>query len=385
MAAESQVGAVKTGFLPKVAFAAEGNYQLKAISFDLGGSSLSLKPWAYSAGATVSQNIYSGGAVRSQYEAAQIGAEVARHAEKLTIDNILYAADVSYWSLTANYAMLAIAIKNVELLENLYKVVKERYDNGLIAKNDLLMIDTRKKESELQESNLAKKFSAARVDLKVLMGYDLNKKVKLTYEIDKELQTPQEISFEEVLNIRPEYQIASKQIMIAEKNLSLSLSKFRPQVVAGFTGSYGSQMLNITGTGLLNGIAFGQINIPIFEWNKKKHIKAAGYSTINRSTMQQTIVKDQILSQLEKVKINLDITASEVKIAGSALLIAQESLEINTLSYNEGRLTILDVLSSQVSWMLSFNNLISTHLQYKVALAQYNKVTGMYDSIELSR
>lgn len=384
-AADSQVRAVKTGFLPKLAISADGNYQLNTIDFSMGaGAPLSLKPWGYSVGATISQNIYSGGAVRTQYELAQMGAEIAREAERLTIDNIFYVADIHYWSLTANFAMLSIAISNVELLNDLYIIVKNRYEDGLIAKNDLLMIETRKVEAELQRTNLEKRFVASRVDLKVLMGYDINEKVKLIYDIDKESEFPKQVTLEEVLKIRPEYQIASKQILIEKKNLIASLSQFRPQVVAGFTGSYGSQQLNLDGEGFPNGIVFGQVNIPVFEWNKKKHIKAVGNSNINKSTMQQTIVKDEILSQLELVMINLELTASEVKVAVSALSIAQESLDINTLSYNEGRLTVLDVLSSQMSWLLSYNNLISIHLQYKVALSQYNKVVGVYNSMDLS-
>ena len=57
--------------------------------------------------------------------------------------------------------------------------------------------------------------------------------------------------------------------------------------------------------------------------------------------------------------------------------IAEENLDLNTFSYKEGKLPILDVLSAQLSWIQSYSSLIQTWYQQKASLAQYNKAVGI--------
>ena len=342
---------------------------------------MSMKPWGYSVGATITQNIYSGGIVKSQYESSKIGLLVAQDSKKLTIDNILYAADVYYWTLAANEGMLDVATQNVKLVNDLYVVVKNRFEDGLIARNDLLMIETRKRESELQKSNTEKRYFESLINFNIMRGQTNNEsEVVLVDKIDKDIARPAQKTLDYVLTIRPEYSIASHKITLQELALKSSLAQFRPQIIAGFTGNYGTKMLNMDGTGMANGIAFGQVNIPIFQWNKKKHIKTIGNSSINQSIYDRDIARDKISGELTTIWSNMILTESELEIAMSAMSISQQSLDINTLSYNEGRLTILDVLSSQMSWLLSYNSVINNNYMYKTSISRYNKVIGKYDN-----
>lgn len=379
IAAEAERKAIKTGFLPKLALVADGNYQLNTPDFNFSGTPMGLKPWGYSVGATISQNIYRGNSIRNQYNAAKIGEEIAYETEKLTIDNILYMSDIYYWTFAANIGMLEVAEKNVQLINDLYLVVKNRFDDGLISRNDLLMVETRKMEAELQRSNIRKRHNTSLINFNLLMGIPNGTIIILLDHIEKPILVPELIKIEEALKFRPEYQMAQKQILVNQYSLNASLAQFRPQITAGFTGSYGSKAINFDGSSMGNGIVFGQVSVPIFEWNKKKHIKAIGNSSINNSMFNQVIIKDKISGEVHTSWVNMTQSESELELANSTLSIAQQSLDINTLSYNEGRLTILDVLTSQLSWLLSFNNVIATNLQLKTSYSQYNKSTGAYN------
>ena len=67
----------------------------------------------------------------------------------------------------------------------------------------------------------------------------------------------------------------------------------------------------------------------------------------------------------------------QIDVAEEACKIAEENLDLNTFSYKEGKLPILDVLSAQLSWIQSYSSLIQTWYQQKVSLAQYNKAVGI--------
>ena len=383
LSAEAQIKAVKTGFLPSLSAVADGNYQFSTSGFSLGAGvpSIFMKPWGYSVGATIAQNVYSGGIVKTQHESSKVGLEIAKDAKKLTIDNILYAADVYYWTLAAHEAMLEVSDKNLKLVTDLYIVVKDRFEDGLIARNDLLMIETRKRESELQRSNTMKRFVEALINFNTMRGVeDGEVSVELIDKINKDVVKPTKRSLSYTLSIRPEYSIANHQIKINELALKSSLAQFRPQIIAGVTGNYGTEMLNIDGSSSPNGFAFAQVNVPIFQWNKKKHIKTIANSKINSSIYEMNTVKDKISSELSMVWSNMTLTESELEIAISSMSIAQNSLDLNTLSYNEGRLTILDVLSSQMSWLLSYNSVINNNYLFKTSISMYNKAVGEYNT-----
>ena len=57
--------------------------------------------------------------------------------------------------------------------------------------------------------------------------------------------------------------------------------------------------------------------------------------------------------------------------------LAEVNLDLNTYSYNQGSLTILDVLSAQLTWIQAYTNLIQKHYEQKVFMADYRKVAGL--------
>ena len=85
------------------------------------------------------------------------------------------------------------------------------------------------------------------------------------------------------------------------------------------------------------------------------------------------ITKDQITLEVSNAWTNLTENTKQITVAEEACRIAEENLELNTFSYTEGKLPIIDVLSAQVTWIQSYSSLIQTWLQQKVSLADYNK------------
>ncbi len=55
---------------------------------------------------------------------------------------------------------------------------------------------------------------------------------------------------------------------------------------------------------------------------------------------------------------------------------AEENLDLVTFSYNEGKASMADVLSAQLSWTQAHTNLIDAYLAEKMAMAEYWKVVS---------
>ena len=364
---------VKTGFFPKVDASGNYSYQLEDVEFFPGTN---LKHDNYGVEAGLVQNVYAGSAVRKQYDIAKLQHAISQLAADHTVDNIIYAADVAYWAVAANKKLYRLSVDYVELIKELYDVVNTRFKEDAISKIDLLQVQTRLKEADLQLNTTSTNYMIALQSLNIMMGVEPNAGSILIDSVDKPLWVPQQMELNQVLENRSDYQATIKSLEVAQTQTSLVRSQFMPQLAVGLKEKYGTTMINIDGKERWTTTAYAQLSIPVFHWGKKR--KDVGISRTQEETreLERSQMQDQVSKELSGAWVNVTETSKKLNIIYSTLDIVQENLELNTFSYNEGRLPILDVLSAQVSWLQAYTNVVAVNYQYKVALAEYVKVLG---------
>lgn len=364
---------IRTGFFPKIDASGNYSYQIESVEFFPGTD---LKHDSYGAEAGLVQNVYSGSAVRKQYDAAKLQHAIAQLNADHTVDNIVYAADVSYWAVVANKNLYRLSEKYVSLIAELYHIVNKRFEEGAISKTDLLMVQNRLKEAELQLSTSSMNYKTALQSLNIMMGMDPDTELMLADSIQKVLWVPEKADLEKALEKRADYQVAVKNIEMAKVQTDLARSKFLPQLAVGMKEKYGTLLLNIDGKTKWTTTAYAQLNIPVFHWGEKRQTVRMNRVQEGIRELERSRLKDQVSKELNNAWVNVAETAKKLDIVYSSLDIARDNLKLNTFSYNEGKLPILDVLSAQVSWLQAYTNVVSVNYQYKVALAEYAKALG---------
>lgn len=108
----------------------------------------------------------------------------------LTTDNIIYAAEASYWGTAAQKEMYETMCQYVQIIEQLTKVLQDKYDDGYISKTDLIQMQTRLKEAELQRSSSYQSYQVALQNMNVLMGLEPLAEMDLTDSISTILPMP---------------------------------------------------------------------------------------------------------------------------------------------------------------------------------------------------
>ena len=375
-AAVSALKAIKTGFFPKVQIGGDYSYQFEDVEFMQG---IDMKHNNYSATATASQNIYSGSGVKKQRDAAKLQEAIARLSEDLTRDNIVYAADLSYWSVAANETLYLISEEFVLIVRELYDIVNKRFDEGAISKTDVLMVKTRLKEAELQLSTAGMNFKTAMQSLKIMMGVTLEETVVVIDSIQKPMVVPALQPVETALKRRPDFLIAMENLNLAKQQTKIVRAKYLPQFSIGLKEAWGTPMINVDGKERFTTVAFAKLSMPVFNWGEKRHYVQQNRAMEVYKELEISKVEDQIKEELANAWVKLNESAKRVEIAQSTLDISRENLMLNTFSYNEGKLPILDVLSSQATWLQAYTSVVSANYQYKVALAEYVKILGGYE------
>lgn len=374
--AVSALKAIKTGFFPKVQIGGDYSYQFEDVEFMQG---IDMKHNNYSATATASQNIYSGSGVKKQRDAAKLQEAIARLSEDLTRDNIVYAADLSYWSVAANETLYLISEEFVLIVRELYDIVNKRFDEGAISKTDVLMVKTRLKEAELQLSTAGMNFKTAMQSLKIMMGVTLEETVVVIDSIQKPMVVPALQPVETALKRRPDFLIAMENLNLAKQQTKIVRAKYLPQFSIGLKEAWGTPMINVDGKERFTTVAFAKLSMPVFNWGEKRHYVQQNRAMEVYKELEISKVEDQIKEELANAWVKLNESAKRVEIAQSTLDISRENLMLNTFSYNEGKLPILDVLSSQATWLQAYTSVVSANYQYKVALAEYVKILGGYE------
>ena len=364
---------VKTGFFPKLQLSGNYSYQIEDVEFMQG---VDTKHNNYSAEAALSQSVYAGSMVRKQQEAAKLQKAIARLGEELTMDNIVYAADVSYWTLAANESLFYISQEFVLIVKELDEIVQKRFDEGAISKTDLLMVKTRLKEAELQESTRNMNYQTAMQSCKILRGGPLGVKWVIIDSIQKPMAIPGLQPLEVALKRRADYQIAVQDFNLTKQQTKIIRSKYLPQFAVGVKETWGTPLINISGDEKFATVAFAKVSMPVFNWGEKHQNVKRNRAMETSKELAMSKVKDQVKEELANAWVKLNENRKQVEIANSTLEIARENLKLNTFSYNEGKLPILDVLSSQATWLQAYTNVVSANYQYKVAYAEYIRILG---------
>lgn len=367
---------IRTGFFPKLDITGNYSYQLEKVEF-LPGTDLKHDNYGVEAGLV--QNVYSGSAVRKQYDVAKLQHAIAQLSVEHTVDNMIYAADVSYWSVAANRNLYELSEQFVQIVRELYEIVNKRFEEGAISKTDVLMVQNRLKEAELQLNTNSTNYKTALQSLNIMMGVEPDAAVVLTDSIQKVLWVPKQEGLNKALERRADYQSAIMGIEMAKLQTDMARSKYLPQLAVGIKEKYGTTLLNVDGKAQWATTAYAQINIPVFHWGEVRQNVRLSRTQEWTKELERSQLKDQVSKELNNAWVNVIEISKKLEIVYSSLDIAKDNLTLNTFSYNEGKLPIIDVLSAQVSWLQAYTNVVSVNYQYKVALAEYAKALGGTD------
>ena len=380
IAMQEAIKAAKTAFFPGVDFA--GNYQYRINKYELGFGGdmpgVEMDHNTYSLSATVSQPIYAGGKIYNNYKAAQIQGEISEQAEELTIDNIIYAAEVNYWSAAARKGLYDVMCQYVDIVGQLANILSIRFDDGQISKTDLLQVQARLKDAEISRSSAYREYQIALQNLNVLMGVPPMTPVEVADGISMKQALPAKVGESAAVNNRPDYAISLLDIEYQKRQVNLSKAKYNPSLSVGFQGSWGTSMLNVVGSDKLwTPAVVASLKIPLFHWGARFKEVNSQRAILRSKEYALDQTRDNISQEVANSWTSLTESLKQIDVAKDACEIAQENLDLNTFSYNEGKLPILDVLNAQLSWIQSFNSWIQTWYQQKTSLAQYNKAIGI--------
>lgn len=357
-----------TSFLPRVS--AAGSF---AKTFHRMGDN---ELWSFSLQPRVVQTVYGGGGVKAAYRRAASGYEGALFDEEFTRLEVRYAADFAYWGLSAQALFLRAVEEYVNIIESLYRVVERRFDEGYIAKSDLLQVETRLSEARFDLITARRGYDEALHAFNILRGVAGDEPVSLSQSIVDSISMPERVALTAIAARRPDLLSAEAAVRSAEYGVEVVRASYNPQLNVGVGGSWQTYVPNASGRTYLDASLMVELNIPIFHWGERRHAVASAAADVRRSMNVTGQIYDDMAREEADGWSAMATSRSQVQSSLRNLEIAGENLSISTYSYKEGQATVLDVLQAQISWLQIYTNAITARYNYAVAVSAYERITA---------
>jgi outer membrane protein TolC len=327
------------------------------------------------------QPIYMGGKVRQTNKMAEIGIDIAKEQEILQQSDVLYQTEGSYWTVISVSNKVRTAEDYKNLLIALEKNVTELFNEGMATKADILKVKVKLNEIDMNLTKAQNGLSLAKMQLCQYIGLPMNTDIQLSDEIATEsLKSASDgnVNLDAAWENRPEVSSLRKLIDLSETKEKIAFADYLPEVALianymvtnpdffnGFEKDFsGSWNIGVT------------MKIPILHWGEQKQKVREAKSEKHINELKLDDAKEKIELQFRQAVYKIEETGKRLTAAENNFDQAKENLKYAELSYDEGIVSVTDVLDAQAAWYSAYSEKEDALIGLRIDNLYLKKVAG---------
>lgn len=330
----------------------------------------------FMAGLKLEQPFYMGGKIIAANKMAQLGKEMAQINLTYTRNEVILKADEAYWQYLRVKELVNTANAYLELISALEKQVSDAHKVGMVRRSDLLKVQVKKNEAELQVSQAVNALELSSMALCHVMGLPLLTQL----ESPEALQdaTAPEFTDEDYVRDRPEYSLLAKQAELRKREMEIVRADYLPQVGGAVNYGYGNG-IKLNGHKLMNSAsvsAMVSVNVPIFSWGEGRNKIRSKKAEQEMAVLKQEEVAEQLELEIAAARTNFEDAWLRVEMTNKSLQQAEENLRESKDMYEVGFETLADYLEAQTQWQKAVNDRVDALSAYNLGKSKYLKAIG---------
>lgn len=331
----------------------------------------------YHAGLQLSQPLYMGGRLRAAYRMADLARDMRRLVLRKTEAEVIEDADRAYAQVVKATALRQVAGRYMELVEELERNVASAVDHGLRMRTDLLKVQVRRSEVELQLMRADNAIRLASMNLCHVMGLPLDTPVAVSmdYPVVDEALALQPTGVE----ARPEYGLLEAQTSLAGQQLKMARGEMAPQLA--LTAGYGyNRGLELNGRTLLHSWSFAggvALSVPLYHFGERTHKVKAARLRLEQARLEQSDKCSLMQLELLQAANTLEEARMEVLVCEKSLGQAAENMQVCYKQYQAGTEPLSDYLEAQALWQQASEAVVDAGFQLYLGSVAYLKASGL--------
>jgi len=327
------------------------------------------------------QNIFTGLAVLSQYQIADLEEEIAEIRRDDTRLLIILEAKKAFFAVQNAKLLVEVGKKSVRSLEDHLSIAREYYSVGLTSKIDVLNAEVDSAEV-LQALEKAKNnVIVAKAALNNIIDLPVDTLIDTAGTLE---HTPFELPYEKckkkAMELRPGLKAAEKKIEVAKKEIRLASSDYYPDITASANYNRLGDHADLQGSDAddrENWNAMVTATWTFWEWGKTKHSVLKSKEGLKKAIKQMIIVEDQVHFEVKRAYQFLKTAQHNIKVADKSVASAEENLQISKDRYKEQVAIVTEVLDAETRLTKARVFLTNALNEYNVAMATLYWAIGM--------
>ena len=328
----------------------------------------------FHAGVSLEQPIYMGGKVTAAYKMSKLGAQMAQANQRLTEEQVILSTTEAYSLLLQASQMHTVALQYDSLLSQLMSDVTAAERHGLRGHNDVLKVQVKKSEAELQVRQAENAIRLAQMNLCHYIGQPLTAQPQVE-PITAEIVPA---SNDATVTGRPEYNILELKSQLSAQQVKLTRSDFLPQlgVMAHYGYTHGLEVMDQYFFKKPSGMVMVNLTVPLYHANEGYHKVKAAKLEHERTLLEQEDLIEKMNLELQQCANALDESILELEMTRKNVEQAQENLKASQKSFDVGLESLSDLLEAQTLWQQAYAKQVISQAQVIVNTVKYRKASG---------
>ncbi len=331
----------------------------------------------FSAGITLEQPLYMGGKVTTAYQMSRLGRQMAEQGAILGQCEVIVRVQEAYALVVRANEMHKVAVRYDSLLTSLLTDVQNAERRGLRSRNDVLKVQVKLSEAELQMRQAENGQRLATMNLCHNIGLPLTTQLQpdmTAFDVAPDTR----VSASADVTSRPEYSVLELKSELAAQQVKLERSEYLPQVVLGAAYLYnnGFELADKKLFDKPTAAVMLNVTVPLYHANKGINKVRSARLAAERAQLEQADLVEQMNLELAQAANNLDEAFLEVSLAEKSLAQSEENLRASRSGYDLGTESLSDLLEAQTLWQQSYAKLANARASLFVAATKYRKAAG---------
>ena len=309
-------------------------------------------------------------------------AEMGEAAAELFLDQArrqtIADAAVAYFGVLMGEENLSVVDQALKSAQAHLRMAQDRFDTGFVVKSDLLRAQVRISDLTQERLHAESRLAVARTVLNAAMGEPVDRGFHLATPLSagKGIDTPLERWVEASLAHRPDYLGMKQQEAIAAEEIRKTRAAHLPSV--DLFGNYDVNSEDWSDTAD-NYTVGAMVRLDLYSGGRDvaKTREAQASLADVRALLRE--MEDGIRVQTREAYLQAKSAWARIDAARAAVSQAEENLRIVSDRYQNGLLTIVDLVDAEVALDQSRKNRFQALHDYKTALARLALVTGTID------
>jgi outer membrane protein len=347
-----------------------------------------IKPNNYAWDFTAAQPLFTGWRLTLARDLASLGVDIAEIQKETTLQDLVLEVKKAYFGILKAEKLRTVAEQSVEQLKSQLEVSKAFFEEGIIAKNDLLQTEVQMAQARQDLIRATNGVALAKSLFNTLLRRGVNEEVRIQDILDyTPIRLPLDEALQRAVRTRPEIQEVSLAVVSAEKNVKLSKSDYYPSV--SLLGNYKRE----TNDWLLEAISGEDPDVwtitlqgewTFWEWGKTKHEVAAARARVNKARHLFNEVEDNIRLEVKDAYLSLREAEKNIQVAKTAVVQAEENFRMSEERYKQQVATSTDVFVAETLLTQARTNYFNALSDHNIAWARLERAMGVgYETGEL--